>query len=94
MLSKNGFRIKFRCPQLVKRLERVPGFKSLVNRTYSCPAHTQYFGLPRPVLNLLVQASAFLLRISSGPWRTGPLEGLEDQIEVSVLCEKIDTPIP
>jgi len=88
-LTENGFRVvKFRCPQLVKRLERVPGFESLVTRTYSCPAHTSYFGLPRPILNLAVRAGAFLLRASCGRWSTGPLEGLENETEINVLCQK------
>ena len=89
ILESNRFHIiKFRCPQLVERLEMVPGFTSLVNRTYSCPAHTSYFGLPRPILNLVVRAGAFLLRASSGPWRTGALKGLERETEISILCER------
>jgi len=91
ILEGNRFHIiKFRCPQLVKRLERVPGFKWLVNRTYSCPAHTSYFGLPRPILNLVVRAGALLLRASSGHWRTGPLQDLEGETEINVLCERRD----
>jgi len=80
--------VKFRCPQLLKRLSKIPGFTSLLNKLYSCPAHTRYFGLPRPLLGLLTRVTSFLIRISSGPWKTGALEELRDEAEINVLCRK------
>ncbi len=80
--------VKFRCPYLVKRLENVPGFRSLLNRVYSQPGHRQYFGLPKPLLHVLTKLSSSLIRATSGSWRTGPLQGLEEEVEINVLCQK------
>lgn len=90
ILEENNLNVvKFRCSRLLKRLEKVPGFTSLLNKLYSCPAHTRYFGLPGPLLNLLVRVCTFLIKVSAGPWKTGLLEDLGDEAEINVFGQKI-----
>jgi len=80
--------IKFRCPRLLKYLEEILGVKLMVNKVYSCPAHTHYFGCPKPLLNLFIRIWNHLNRISAGSWKTGPLQELGDEIEIHLLCRK------
>lgn len=89
ILKENNFKVlKFRCPCLFKYFEKIPCFISLTERLYSRPSSVRYFNLPKPLVNLFIRTCAFLGRLSSAPWETGPLKGLKEEININIFCVK------
>ncbi|PIZ40439.1 hypothetical protein COV28_00460 [candidate division WWE3 bacterium CG10_big_fil_rev_8_21_14_0_10_48_23] len=92
ILEEDRFRVvKFQGQNLLKHIHKIPFFVWVLSKLANPPLRQYQFGLPVPsrFRVFLIRGYAFLGRLLAIPWRTGQLDGVKSEANITILCQKV-----